>query len=635
MGAQAESGAGEAPSFSPDQIAFFENKIRPILANHCVECHSAQKNKVKGGLSLDSREEILRGGEGGAALRAGAPSESRLIRAVEWGDDLQMPPKKKLGAEQIEDLKRWVEWGAPDPRKSKAEPVRKKGDHWAFQPVRRPELPVVRGRAWVKNPVDLFVLAKLEARGMVPAEAPETGSPEAVRQKKEAVLRRAYFDLIGLPPSPAQIERFVQDPSPDAFSRVIDSLLANPAYGERWARHWMDTARYSDTTGVGVYGAEYRYPYAWGYRDWLIKAFNEDMPYDEFVTHQLAADLVSKQPNRNWAALGFITTGTKYHYLAEDETINDRIDVVGRGLLGLTLTCARCHDHKFDPLTQADYYALKGVFKSVGEPKDCPAVEMNSDRKSLIEYEQELAKLREKAYAAYFHVMRWDATFLRAQPALVFEYAALLEQPIQNEGDHQKRAEFAKARGMDRSLEYWIRSHFAPNFTFNIRDPIFGPFVMMLKSSDPGMKKRLDAALSGKSTISYNPVVIRYLKEAGSLPSDIAGTAALFGKFWNETVDPVAGERVVDLKNPEHVRELEKGGIYRKIWELRGEVAQHPDRPLMELAAFPWRLIAPRLELRGADSRFYSADDPIEEKLRAEVGAHQYQGSWLLEVAVN
>jgi hypothetical protein len=359
------------------------------------------------------------------------------------------------------------------------------------------------------------------------------------------------------------------------------------------------------------------------------------MPYDEFVTHQLAADLVSKQPNRNWAALGFITTGTKYHYLAEDETINDRIDVVGRGLLGLTLTCARCHDHKFDPLTQADYYALKGVFKSVGEPKDCPAVEMNSDRKSLIEYEQELAKLREKAYAAYFHVMRWDATFLRAQPALVFEYAALLEQPIQNEGDHQKRAEFAKARGMDRSLEYWIRSHFAPNFTFNIRDPIFGPFVMMLKSSDPGMKKRLDAALSGKSTISYNPVVIRYLKEAGSLPSDIAGTAALFGKFWNETVDPVAGERVVDLKNPEHVRELEKGGIYRKIWELRGEVAQHPDRPLMELAAFPWRLIAPRLELRGADSRFYSADDPIEEKLRAEVGAHQYQGSWLLEVAVN
>jgi hypothetical protein len=332
---------------APEQKEFFENKIRPILSNSCLECHSGEKGKIKGGLNLDSRELLLKGGESGPGFKVGDVKGSSIIKAVTWEDDLQMPPKKKLSAEEIEDLKKWIGMGAPDPRDASKIVVKDKKSHWAFQPVSRPTAPEVKNAAWCRNSIDRFVLAKLEEKGMNPA-------PQA---EKEALLRRAYFDLIGLPPSPRQIEAFVRDPDPEAaYARVIDTLLADPAYGERWARHWLDTARYSDTTGeVGGNNdlKDYRYAYAYSYRDWVINSLNTDMPYDQFIIHQLAADKVPNNAKENLAALGFLTVGQRFNQ--KDDIINDRIDVIGRGFLGLTISCARCHDHKFDPVTADDY----------------------------------------------------------------------------------------------------------------------------------------------------------------------------------------------------------------------------------------------------------------------------------------
>jgi len=332
--------AAATAQISPEGQQFFENKIRPILANHCLECHSVEKGKVKGGFSMDSREDVLKGGENGVALKPGDPKGSSMIKAVEWNDDLQMPPKKKLSDEQIADLKQWVAMGAPDPREGSGGPRVTKKDHWAFQPVGRPSRPNVKNAAWCKNSIDFFVLSKLEEKGMLPADPPETGSSEDRVRKREALLRRAYFDVIGMPPSPEEIRKFVFDESPKAFETVVDRLLDSPAYGERWARHWMDTARYSDTTGVvgNARGSDYRYAYAWGYRDWVIRAINEDMPYNEFVMNQLAADKIPGNRKENLAALGFLTVGQRFRDL--DDIINDRIDVVGRGFLGLTLACA-------------------------------------------------------------------------------------------------------------------------------------------------------------------------------------------------------------------------------------------------------------------------------------------------------
>jgi hypothetical protein len=218
--------------------------------------------------------------------------------------------------------------------------------------VTRPELPTVKNPGWCVNSIDKFVLSKLEAKAMLPASSAD----------REALLRRAYFDLIGLPPSPKQIEAFVRDPNPDqAYARVIDQLLADPGYGERWARHWLDTARYSDTTGVVGNNRfeDYRYAYAYSYRDWVINSINSDMPYDQFIINQLAADKLNGNKKENLAAMGFLTVGQRFQQ--KDEVINDRIDVIGRGFLGLTIACARCHDHKFDPIPTRDYYALYGV----------------------------------------------------------------------------------------------------------------------------------------------------------------------------------------------------------------------------------------------------------------------------------
>ena len=355
------------------QLEFFETKIRPILAENCYKCHSPAQAvaKVKGGLELDWKGGWEKGGDDGLVIKPGDPDRSLLIKAVRYQDeDLQMPPKTPLKDEQVADLVKWVEMGAPDPRterpkKEKPLYVSKGKEHWAFQPVTHPVPPAVQDGTWGKSEIDKFVLAKLEASGMRPNWPAD----------KRTLIRRVYFDLIGLPPTPAQVADFLADDSANAFEKVVDSLLASPQYGERWARHWLDVARYSDTKGQPNRRLESPiYPYAWTYRDYVINAFNSDKPYNQFILEQLAADKVQNGRNSDsLAALGFLTLGDRFNGNAND-VINDRIDVTTKAFLGLTVSCARCHDHKFDPIPQADYYSLRGIFASSVEPQMRPMI---------------------------------------------------------------------------------------------------------------------------------------------------------------------------------------------------------------------------------------------------------------------
>ena len=353
----ADKSADEKPT--TQQILFFETKIRPLLAEHCLECHGDKKQW--GGLRLDSREAMLRGGESGPAIVPGKPDKSLLIRAVrQVDDDLQMPKDDKLTKQQIAELVRWVEISAPFP--GEAGPAQRTRDpnHWAFQTPAEPPLPAVANLAWPQSPVDHFILAGLEAAGLSPA----------TRADKRTLLRRVTFDLLGLPPTPEEINAFLADDSPDALARVVDRLLASPRYGERWGRHWLDVARYADSNG---FDENVAHGNAWRYRDYVVAALNRDKPFDQFVVEQLAGDLMpfngEMQQHERLIASGFLSIGPKV--LAETDQakmrmdiIDEQLDTTGRAFLGLTLGCARCHDHKFDPISAADYYGLAGIFKS-------------------------------------------------------------------------------------------------------------------------------------------------------------------------------------------------------------------------------------------------------------------------------
>ncbi|MEW6159742.1 MAG: PSD1 and planctomycete cytochrome C domain-containing protein [Verrucomicrobiota bacterium] len=358
-----------AAEFAPEALEFFERKIRPVLAEHCYNCHSAQAEKVKGGLLLDSRETFLQGGDTGPAFVPGDPDHSLFIKAIRYTDpELQMPPKnKKLSERQIVDLTRWVEMGAPWP----AEPPPKSGQAkrgpfaitdqdrawWAFQPIRRPDLPSVQNKFGIANGIDAFVLAGLEQKGLQP-------NPPATKRE---LLRRVYFDLIGLPPTSEAVAAFEKDKSPSSFERVIDQLLASPHYGERWGRHWLDVVRYAQSNGYERDGEK---PLAWRYRDYVIKAFNEDKPYDRFILEQLAGDELPDVTLDSIIATGFQRLGVwddepDDKRMAEFDELDDIISTTGQTFLGLTLSCARCHDHKFDPISQVDYYQFLAFFRNI------------------------------------------------------------------------------------------------------------------------------------------------------------------------------------------------------------------------------------------------------------------------------
>ena len=343
--------SGYCTVFAEQPADFFETRVRPVLAKNCFACHTAA---AMGGLQLDSREHILKGGQDGAVIVPGDPDKSLLIQAVrqthEW---LKMPPQGKLANQEIDDFSSWVKAGAvwPESAAALAAPpapayiiTQQQRDFWAFRPVQNPAVPPVRKKAWPKNSIDRFILSKLEEKGLQPVQA----------AGKRALLRRATFDLLGLPPTPAEIDQFLGDSTPAAFEKVIDRLLASPHYGERWGRFWLDLARYAD----GQLGAskDAPFPNAYRYRDWVVDAFNTDMPYDLFVKAQLAGDqLTSEHPEKLLPGLGF-------YALTPDG--DDRVDVTGQVFMGLTVGCAKCHDHKYDPIPTKDFYSLLGVFKS-------------------------------------------------------------------------------------------------------------------------------------------------------------------------------------------------------------------------------------------------------------------------------
>jgi len=347
---------------------FFEKQVRPLLAARCTECHGPKKQES--GLRLDNRAAILRGGDRGASA---APNDmnSLLLTAVRGkDDDLVMPPDEKpLSPAEIAILEKWVKaslpWGetaSPAIVTVEQRIVNHRGKHWAYQHVAKPQLPAVSDPSWQQTGVDAFVLSRLDNAGISP-------SPQVTRRQ---LIRRATFDLTGIPPTVAEVTAFVEDKRPNAYQLLIERLLASPRYGERWGRHWLDVARYADTQGYG-FGGDRRYPYAYTYRNYVIDAFNADKPFNQFVVEQLAADQLGLPGNASeLAALGFLTVGREYKDRALE--IDDQIDVATRGFLGLTVACARCHDHKYDAIPAADYYSLYGVFASSTEPAELPVI---------------------------------------------------------------------------------------------------------------------------------------------------------------------------------------------------------------------------------------------------------------------
>ncbi|HEX7450365.1 MAG TPA: PSD1 and planctomycete cytochrome C domain-containing protein [Pirellulales bacterium] len=449
------------------QLEFFEKTIRPLLVERCQKCHGPEKQEA--GLRLDRREPALKGGDSGPVIVPGEPEKSRLIEVVRYDGDTQMPPSGKLPEDELAALVAWVKQGAAWPAEqgdvagavgSAANAAQAATDHWAFQPLTRPAPPAVKQQDGCATPIDAFILHELEKQNLTPA----------TRADRRTLLRRATYDLIGLPPTIAEVEAFERDESPDAWSRVIDRLLDSPHYGERWARHWLDVARYADTKGY-VFTQERRYPFSYTYRDYVIRAFNEDLPYDRFVVEQLAADRLPLGDDKHaLAALGFLTLGRRF-MLNTHDIIDDRIDVVSRGLLGLTVTCARCHDHKFDPIPTADYYSLYGVFASSVEPDEEPLLGMPEESAAYEQFKTELAA-RQKAFDDYrAQKLNELAASLRAQAG---DYlVGLVRQRSGESASDEAMLSLGKGELRPRLLQRW-RDYLTR--TASAHHPVFAPW---------------------------------------------------------------------------------------------------------------------------------------------------------------
>ena len=510
----------QRPAGSPEgegNVEFFERRVRPVLAEHCWACHGEKKQH--GGLRLDSREELMKGGDGGPVVDLKIVATSRLIKAIRHDDpDLQMPPEPagKLPDDAIVAITGWIAAGAnwpADQTSQRIDPSEAGKSHWAFQPVRPQPIPAVRHVDWSQSPIDHFILARLEEQGMSPSGPAE----------RDTLIRRAAFDLTGLPPSADEIAAFVNDSSPEAFAKVIDRLLDSPRYGERWGRYWLDVARYADTKGYVRLQEERRFPFAFTYRDWVIQAFNKDLPYDQFIVQQLAADqLPPAEQEQALPALGFLTLGRRFTSNQHD-IIDDRIDVVSRGLLGLTVTCARCHDHKYDPIPTADYYSLYGVFVSSEDPIIPPLVakpasdlptqtfqqEFDSRQRALDDYEQKqyaglLDEFRARSADYLLESLKGRVPLLLALPTAPGEIRQLI---------------------VDRWLDYLERA--------DRRDPVFGPWhaFQAINSGDfPVAAEALVAswnAAAGQPESRINPLIARRFSEHP--PTSMADVARGYG----------------------------------------------------------------------------------------------------------
>ncbi|MCI0359414.1 MAG: PSD1 and planctomycete cytochrome C domain-containing protein, partial [Planctomycetaceae bacterium] len=536
----AEPRTPAAPVITPEQEKFFEDKVRPILAASCLDCHGPKK--AESGLRLDSRQAALEGGDSGErAVVPREPDRSLLVKAINHTGDIHMPPDGRLPAEQIAILTDWIRQGLPWPAESYADFTTllaadrvpdHRATHWAYQPVTRPPLPQIINpksghpqQRVILNGIDAFIASRLEAAGLSP-------SPAADRR---TLIRRATYDLVGLPPTPEDVEAFAADSAPDAYERLIDRLLSSPHYGERWGRHWLDVARYADTKGY-AFAQERRFPYAYTYRDYVIRALNADLPYDQFVTEQLAADrLPIGEDKSSLAALGFLTTGRKFNNTQDD--IDDQIDATTRGLLGLTVACARCHDHKYDAIPTEDYYSLYGVFASASPPGELPLLGPREDSEEFRKFEEELGKLRGEAdaFAAEKHVefleqtRRQSADYL-ARVAAGTQSTLLAKLPFLSLDPKDLRP---------RMIQRWQRyldEHAQADH------PVLSPWSELIKLPSENFPERAAPVLAkfqektaGCDPGQLNPLVKAAL--AADVPATRLDVARIYGKLLTDAFD--------------------------------------------------------------------------------------------------
>ena len=521
--------AADVPSPTPTaaQLEFFETRIRPVLAETCYKCHSARAQKLKAGLRVDSRAGLIKGGDSGTALLPGVPARSRLFVALSYVDsDLAMPPKQKLPASVIADFQTWIKDGAVWPAEAVAARADRqewdwdklRAEHWAWQAVRTPPLPQVSNQAWPRTPIDHFVLARLEARSLAP-------SPPAAQR---VLIRRAWLDMLGLPPSPAQVEAFVSGQT--TWEEVIEILLKSPHYGERWGRHWLDVARYSD--GLGGF-ADKENIHAWRYRDWVIESMNADLPINTFLQLQIAGDLVNEQ--KFAVATGFFSLGPEYKADAgfpqsiatsKIETLDDRVDTLGRGMLGITMACARCHDHKFDPVPTLDYYSIAGVFNNTGlsDTPIAPQAEIDSyqaQQEALQEKERVLHRAKDEVLDSNRHEVIGNLSkYILAADA----YAKL------DEKDRTKPDIFARQRGLLGCMFHHVYEIFSP--PVNARKvPEFEAWYASrtsagAKAAEAAAQKTLADAFQADGTrnpAKYQPwdEIRRHLKPLGDIKLDM------------------------------------------------------------------------------------------------------------------
>ncbi|MEI6283677.1 MAG: PSD1 and planctomycete cytochrome C domain-containing protein [Opitutae bacterium] len=563
-------------NFSVSDLEFFEKNIRPILSDRCFKCHSAQEGVSKGGLIMDTRAGLLAGGDTGAAIVPNSVEKSLLITAVHQTDpDLSMPPKKggaKLPDAQIALLEKWVKMGAPAPVGAGAVKLtglsQKARDHWAFKSFTKPALPKVSNEAWCQNEIDYFILAKLDEQGLKPS-APTDG---------ESLLRRLNYDLIGLPPSNTEVEAFSRDYTnasavdsyllqrnksahavSDLVEKTVDRLLASPQYGERWARHWLDSARYADTPGNGIKRGE-AYANAWTYRDYVIDAFNQDKPYNQFIVEQLAADRLPDlaKDDPRLAALGFITVGKRFDN--NDDTIDERIDTTTKAFLGLTVACARCHDHKFDPIPTADYYSLHGIFASTMEPLDEPMIKTTRipTATERADFDKKMKDLVESNTRGYYR-------YIRAQLATLHKdfagraLSALAGFKSTRSADLQKTYNFTLVREVDTSI------------IINKISPITAPLAHLQKIPAEEFEEKAPqviATVLANKKVPINPYVAEALVNLKPKTIDDVALAyqAMFKKYSAQI------DKHIDMRS------------------TPGRAGEKDNPDIIQLAAWPWPL---------------------------------------------
>ncbi len=494
----------------------FEQVVRPIFVEHCQECHGAKKQEA--GLRLDSQSALLKGGDSGSALNLEFPDQSRLLEAVRYEGDLQMPPRGKLSPREIESLEKWVLQGAywPEPAAVTGPEVKQRDQHWAFQPISRPSVPDVNHPSGTLHPIDRFVLAKLQVAGLA----------ESSPADRRTLIRRMTYDLTGLPPTLAEVEAFEADSGSDqeAISRLLERLLESPEYGEHWARHWLDIARYSDTKGYVYAREQANFVHAQHYRDWVINAFQQDLPYDQFLLLQIAADQASPDMAADWAAMGFLTLGRRFIGVSRD-IIDDRIDVVTRGTMGLSVACARCHDHKYDPIPTADYYSLYGVFqncyedfvplkksdKAAGDANEPLLAEFRtrqSQFESLYQKRKQEAADRARARVTDYLIAQ---TELKKYPAEGFDQVLASDAIIP-----------ARVRRWEMFLANPAREH----------DPIFRPWVLLSRLSTDGFAERAEQVLAELAAEAPEAVNQSVLAALSATPSSMQEVAERYGQLF-------------------------------------------------------------------------------------------------------